>query len=57
MSAPSLFSQLKVYNGTFSGESLWKIFIRPFVLILSPVVRVAHKFGSVLCTFSFGDIP
>ena len=42
MAGPSFFSQLKVYNGTFSDEGLWAIFVRPFVLILSPVVCVVH---------------
>lgn len=37
---PPFLSQLKVYNGTFSDESLWKIFTRPFALILSPVVSI-----------------
>lgn len=32
-------SQLKVYNGTFSNESLWTLFLQQFPLILSPVVR------------------
>ena len=37
---PSFFRQFKVYNGTFSGDSLWKIFLRPYQFILSPVVRL-----------------
>ena len=36
---PSFLSQLKVYNGTFCEESVWKIFLRPFPFLLSPVVR------------------
>ncbi|KAM5538339.1 hypothetical protein V8D89_007941 [Ganoderma adspersum] len=35
--APSFLSQLKVYNGTFSNESVWKIFLRPLPFMLSPV--------------------
>ena len=38
---PSFLSQLKIYNGTFSDESVWKIFFRPIPFILSPVVRTA----------------
>ncbi|PIL27048.1 MFS general substrate transporter [Ganoderma sinense ZZ0214-1] len=34
---PSFLSHLKIYNGTFSDESLWKIFVRPFPFLLSPV--------------------
>ncbi|KAM5538336.1 hypothetical protein V8D89_007938 [Ganoderma adspersum] len=37
MDIPSVLSQLKIYNGTFSDESFWKIFTRPFALIVSPV--------------------
>lgn len=40
--APSFLSQLKIYNGTFSEENLWRIFTRPFALIASPVVSAAH---------------
>ncbi len=39
---PTFLSQLKIYNGTFTDESVWKIFLRPFPLILSPVVRTAY---------------
>ena len=39
---PTFVSQLKVYSGTFSEESLWKIFLQPFPFILSPVVRRMH---------------
>ena len=35
---PLFLSQLKIYNGTFSGESIWKIFMRSFPFVLSPVV-------------------
>ena len=43
----TFFSQLKIYNGTFSNDSVLSLFFRPFPLILSPVVRdyidvVAH---------------
>jgi len=34
---PSYWSQLKVWNGTFSDESLWKIFLRPIPFLFSPV--------------------
>ena len=37
---PSLLSQLKIYNGTFSEESMWSLFLRPFPFILSPVVCI-----------------
>lgn len=39
-SPPSFLSSLKVYNGTFSDESVWKTFLRPFPFLLSPVVRM-----------------
>ncbi|KAI0352232.1 MFS general substrate transporter [Trametes cingulata] len=34
---PSYLSQLKLWHGTFTSESLWKIFLRPFPFLLSPV--------------------
>ncbi|THV06474.1 MFS general substrate transporter [Dendrothele bispora CBS 962.96] len=34
---PSYLSQLKIWHGTFSDESLFKIFLRPFPFLLSPV--------------------
>ncbi|THH15112.1 hypothetical protein EW146_g5311 [Bondarzewia mesenterica] len=34
---PSYVSQLKVWNGTFSNESLWKIIARPIPFVCSPV--------------------
>ncbi|KAF8079194.1 MFS general substrate transporter [Lyophyllum atratum] len=34
---PSYLSQLKIWNGTFSNVSLFKIFTRPFPFLLSPV--------------------
>ena len=37
---PTFSSQLRIYNGTFSEESLWRISLRPFPFLLSPVVRV-----------------
>ncbi len=37
---PTFLRQLKIYNGTFLEESAWKIFLRPFLFIVSPVVRV-----------------
>ena len=35
---PSYVSTLKIWNGTFTDESLWKIFLRPIPFLLSPVV-------------------
>ena len=32
-------SSLRVWNGTFTEESIWTIFLRPFPFLLSPVVR------------------
>jgi len=37
---PSYLSQLKIWHGTFSDESIVKIFLRPFPFLLSPVVGV-----------------
>ncbi|KAM5538316.1 hypothetical protein V8D89_007918 [Ganoderma adspersum] len=34
---PTFLSQLKIYNGTFTDDSVWKIFFRPLPFILSPV--------------------
>ena len=42
---PTFFSRLRIFNGTFSDESLWKIFLRPFPFILSPMVRVCSHRG------------
>lgn len=36
-------SQLKIYNGTFTDVSLFKLFFRPFPFLLSPVVRVFNN--------------
>ena len=36
--AQTSLSHLKIYNGPFSGESIWKIFLRSFPFVLSPVV-------------------
>ncbi|KAI0756085.1 MFS general substrate transporter [Daedaleopsis nitida] len=36
-SPPSYISQLKVWHGTFTDESIFKIFLRPFPFLLSPV--------------------
>ena len=36
---PTFLSQLKIYNGTFTDDSVWKIFFRPLPFVLSPVVR------------------
>ncbi|KAI0652733.1 MFS general substrate transporter [Trametes meyenii] len=35
--SPSYLSQLKLWHGTFTDESLWKIALRPFPFLLSPV--------------------
>ena len=35
----SYISSLRVWNGTFTDESIWTIFLRPFPFLLSPVVR------------------
>ena len=35
---PSYLSTLKLWHGTFTDESIWKIFLRPFPFLLSPVV-------------------
>ena len=32
-------SHLKIYNGTYSDESIWRLFLQPFPFLLSPVVR------------------
>ncbi|RDB19503.1 Protein HOL1 [Hypsizygus marmoreus] len=34
---PSYRSQLRIWNGTFSNASLFRIFLRPFPFLLSPV--------------------
>lgn len=34
---PSYVSQLKIWSGTYSNVSLFKIFLRPFPFLLSPV--------------------
>ena len=49
----TFFSQLKIYNGTFSDERLWSIIFRPFPLVLSPVVRVVR---SRTCISSFSHL-
>ena len=35
----SFISTLRIWNGTFTDESIWTIFLRPFPFLLSPVVR------------------
>ena len=35
---PSYISTLRIWNGTFTDESIWTIFLRPFPFLLSPVV-------------------
>ncbi|PIL31078.1 MFS general substrate transporter [Ganoderma sinense ZZ0214-1] len=32
-----ILSQIKIYSGTFSDESLWKSFLKQFIFVLSPV--------------------
>ena len=39
IAAPSYISQLRVWHGTFTDESIFKIFLRPFPFLLSPIVR------------------
>ncbi|KAM5538327.1 hypothetical protein V8D89_007929 [Ganoderma adspersum] len=55
---PPFLSQLKVYNGTFSDESLWKIFTRPFALILSPVglTHLGSLIGVILAMLITGPL-
>lgn len=38
LTTSSYISQLKIWNGSFSDEPLWRIFLKPFPFILSPVV-------------------
>ncbi|KAM5535242.1 hypothetical protein V8D89_011048 [Ganoderma adspersum] len=48
---PTCLSQLKIYNGTFSDESIWRIFLQPFPFILSPVtwfIFLCYAFPMVL---------
>ena len=42
---PTFFSHLKIYNGTFSDESIWRIFLEPFPFLLSPLVRIFDDCG------------
>ncbi|KAA1471601.1 MFS general substrate transporter [Dentipellis sp. KUC8613] len=35
--APSYISQLRIWNGTFSDQPLWRIVLRPLPLLCSPV--------------------
>ncbi|KAI0714550.1 MFS general substrate transporter [Earliella scabrosa] len=47
---PSYRSQLKVWHGTFTDESIWKILLRPFPFLLSPVtwfLFLAHGMQTV----------
>ncbi|KAH9884634.1 MFS general substrate transporter [Cubamyces lactineus] len=34
---PTYLSQLKIWHGALSDESIWRIFLRPFPFLLSPV--------------------
>ena len=38
-SPPSYPSQLKIWHGALTDESIFRIFLRPFPFLLSPVVR------------------
>ncbi|KAI0801478.1 MFS general substrate transporter [Fomes fomentarius] len=47
---PTYISQLKVWHGTFTDESLWRTFLRPFPFLLSPVtwfLFLAHGLQTV----------
>ncbi|OJT13961.1 Protein HOL1 [Trametes pubescens] len=47
---PSYLSQLRIWNGTFTDVSMWKIFLRPFPFLLSPVtyfVFLSHGMQTV----------
>ncbi len=37
----SYLSQLKIYSGTYTDVSIFKLFFRPFPFLLSPVVRIS----------------
>ncbi|PIL31058.1 MFS general substrate transporter [Ganoderma sinense ZZ0214-1] len=43
----SALSYLKIYNGTFSDESVWKLFLGLFSLILSPVTWFSFVSSSI----------
>lgn len=47
---PSYLSQLKIWHGTFTDVSMWKIFLRPFPFLLSPVVRSFPSHAVLLFT-------
>ena len=42
-SAPSYLSQLKIWNGTFSDDPLWKVMGRPLPFTCSPVVSPSFE--------------
>jgi hypothetical protein len=44
------FEQLKVWNGVFTEVSLFKLFLRPFPFLLSPVVSVITLASLLLFT-------
>ncbi|PIL31083.1 MFS general substrate transporter [Ganoderma sinense ZZ0214-1] len=49
-SPPRCLSTLRVWNGTFTDESIWMIFLRPFPFLLSPVtwfLFLAHGLQTV----------
>ncbi len=48
---PSYLSQLRIWNGTFTDVSMWKIFLRPFPFLLSPVVRT-RRFSHAALPFT-----
>lgn len=37
-STPAYLSSLKIWHGTFTNDSIFKIVLRPFPFLLSPVV-------------------
>ncbi|PIL31142.1 MFS general substrate transporter [Ganoderma sinense ZZ0214-1] len=41
LSPATYLSQLKIYNGTFSNESVFKIFLQPLPFVLSPMTLFA----------------
>ncbi|KAM5538357.1 hypothetical protein V8D89_007959 [Ganoderma adspersum] len=43
----SILSHLKIYNGTFSDESVWRIFFELFPFVLSPVAWFAFVSVSI----------
>ncbi len=52
---PSYVSQLKIWNGSFSNQSFFKIFLRPIPLLFSPVVCADLAVTLVRCLNHFVD--